>query len=88
MPLVQSRLSQNMQFTWDTHLFLKLALDVDIVVLPKWTNSRSFCPPESKCSRKNKNRGVLLLTIRRDINTQFDVNFAGFNLALTSLCKR
>lgn len=33
MPLVQSRLSQNMQFTWVTHLFLKLAFEVDIVVL-------------------------------------------------------
>lgn len=33
MPLVQSRLSQYTQFTWVTHLFLKFALDVDIVTL-------------------------------------------------------
>lgn len=32
MPLVHSRLPQNTQFTWVTHLFLKLALDVDMAV--------------------------------------------------------
>lgn len=34
MPLVHSRLSQYAQFTWLTHLFLKVALDVDMVDLP------------------------------------------------------
>lgn len=33
IPLVQSRLSQKMQFTCVTHLFLKFALDVDIILL-------------------------------------------------------
>lgn len=54
MPLVHSRLSQNMQFTWVTHLFLKLALDVDIVV-PASTDERplSSCPP-TVCATKEK----------------------------------
>ena len=32
IPLVQRRLPQNTQLTWVTHLFLKLALDVDMAV--------------------------------------------------------
>lgn len=56
MPLVHSRLSQNMQFTWVTHLFLKLAFDVDIVVSAS-TDERplSSCPPTA-CATKGKKR--------------------------------
>lgn len=53
MPLVQSRLSQNMQFTWVTHLFLKLAFDVDIVVLLKMGElSRFFCPQTANAAER------------------------------------
>lgn len=53
MPLVQSRLSQNMQFTWVTHLFLKFALDVDIVV-PASTDRRPLLLPTKSLVRRSK----------------------------------
>lgn len=53
MPLVQSRLSQKMQLTCVTHLFLKLALDVDIVVLLKWTNSLALSGPTQQMQQDN-----------------------------------
>lgn len=91
MPLVQSRLSQNMQFTWVTHLFLKFALDVDIVVLVAVEElSRSFCPRTEKCKRINEldieaahypfNR--LIIIFDRMLTSQV------LTLALTSLRKR
>lgn len=48
MPLVQSRLSQYMQFTWVTHLFLKFALDVDIVNLATMEALSLVLPTASK----------------------------------------
>lgn len=48
MPLVQSRLSQYMQFTWVTHLFLKFALDVDIVNLATMEALSLFLPTASQ----------------------------------------
>lgn len=57
MPLVQSRLSQNMQFTWVTHLFLKLAFEVDIVVLLNADFalfSRSFCLRTANAEREKE----------------------------------
>lgn len=90
MPLVQSRLSQNMQFTWVTHLFLKLALDVDMVVLLKWTVSRSLSLP-SVCQPKTANpaeqRGSGTTTFASSLisvqihnnNKLFDVNFTSID---------
>lgn len=48
MPLVQSRLSQYMQFTCVTHLFLKFALDVDIVNLATMGALSLFLTTDSK----------------------------------------
>lgn len=58
MPLVQSRLSQNMQFTWVTHLFLKLALDVDIVVLIKWTDTLALSASRRQVQQKKQQPGA------------------------------
>lgn len=82
MPLVQSRLSQNMQFTWVTHLFLKFALDVDIVVLAAVEElSRSFCPRTEKCKRKQRIwcRCGSLSVQKTNNNVRQDVNFASIN---------
>lgn len=54
MPLVQRRLSQKIQLTCVTHLFLKLALDVDIVVLLKWTNSLALSVLRPQMQQKQK----------------------------------
>lgn len=55
MPLVQSRLSQNMQLTWLTHLFLKFALDVDIVIRATMDElSRSSCPLTADAAEKKR----------------------------------
>lgn len=67
MPLVQSRLSQNMQFTWVTHLFLKLAFEVDIVVLLNADFAlffTFFLPPDSKRRKGKKNQTLRILTNR------------------------
>lgn len=60
MPLVQSRLSQNMQFTWVTHLFLKLAFEVDIVDLLNSddVSLTRLLPPDSKRNKKEKQPGT------------------------------
>lgn len=54
MPLVQSRLSQYMQFTCVTHLFLKFALDVDIVNLATMGALSLFLPTDCKRAGNSK----------------------------------
>lgn len=90
MPLVQSRLSQNMQFTWVTHLFLKFALDVDIVVLAAVEElSRSFCPRTEKCKRKQRIGYWCgsLSAQKIDNNVRQDVNFASINASSNVLAQ-
>ena len=83
MPRVQSRLSQKTQFTWVTHLFLKLALDVDIVVLLKKMDelSRSVRPsqPIHGDNNNRESRAPELLAVRSvcDNNDRLAVNFKG-----------
>lgn len=59
MPLVHSRLSQNMQFTWVTHLFLKFALDVDIVVSATTDEHSLFQPTNGLYEEGGKNKKVV-----------------------------
>lgn len=90
MPLVQRRLSQNIQFTWVTHLFLKLALDVDIFCPAKMDEHSRLSSLQKKAQQKNKGSDIDAAHYQSNLDDRlrFYVDSAVVTLIRTPLYKR